>query len=193
MKNKIVALIYSYGNVSYFDGSEKVFKHIDLPICSLAHGKILEERLFYLTAVAGAKSTALQKVEFKLEVRRVSPIVGFGVFAGELIPKGTFLGNYVGEVIPYEAVENNRYLFGILPHKSGIHGGVCVTAHEWGNHTRFVNHSSTPNVHAYTRVFNGWAETYFVAKEDILPGEQLLIDYGPDYWVDKPDQTEVGL
>lgn len=193
MKNKIVALIYSYGNVSYFDGSEKVFKHIDLPICSLEHSNVLKERLLFLREAAGAESTALQKVGVKLEVRRVNPSVGFGVFAGESILKGTFLGNYVGEVIPYEAVENNRYLFGILSDASDVHGGVCITAHEWGNQTRFVNHSSKPNVNAYTRVLEGWAETYFVAKEDILPGGQLLLDYGPDYWVDKPDQTEVGL
>jgi SET domain-containing protein len=118
-------------------------------------------------------------------VRKVSEAVGFGVFANQRIPKGTFLGNYVGEVIPYDAVGNNNYLFGMVPEVEDFHSGLVVDAHKYGNHTRFINHSSRPNVKAYTIELDRRAETYFEALRDIESGEQLLFDYGPDYWVGK--------
>lgn len=61
-----------------------------------------------------------------------------------------------------------------------------LDAEKRGNFTRFVNHSSQPNVVAYlvSTKENPYEIIYF-AKKKILPGEQLLVSYEEEedsYW-----------
>jgi SET domain-containing protein len=48
--------------------------------------------------------------------------------------------------------------------------------------TRFINHSSNPNltpIHAY---WEGFYHLIFLSLRAIHPGEQLTFDYGETYW-----------
>jgi SET domain-containing protein len=50
--------------------------------------------------------------------------------------------------------------------------------------TRYLNHGSTPNVRVKSveRGRNGRPRVWFVATRDVEPGDELLWDYGEDYW-----------
>jgi len=64
-----------------------------------------------------------------------------------------------------------------------IKKNLDILAHENRSVAAFINHNSTdPNIIADIRN----DKIYYRAKRDINPGEQLLIDYGPDY--DYPDE-----
>merc|ERR1712154_540838 len=38
------------------------------------------------------------------------------------------------------------------------------------------------NVKFYEVLVNGWPRVFAVAMKDIEPGQELLSDYGPDFW-----------
>ena len=66
---------------------------------------------------------------------------------------------------------------------------VMIDAQTEGNFARFFNHSSLPvtSRHGVNAVFaglhlDGRPVYFFIAARDIEPGEQILIDYGDDYW-----------
>ncbi len=64
-----------------------------------------------------------------------------------------------------------------------------IDASTSGNFTRFVNHSSNPNIEACARIAkfdDGWQVIIvFIAKKTIFENEPLSIDYGPGYWKSK--------
>lgn len=69
--------------------------------------------------------------------------VGHGVFASVAMPKGTFIGEYVGLVstVSETIVQENHYNF----QYPTCDGGIEINGREYGNIMRFVNHSTRPN------------------------------------------------
>lgn len=84
----------------------------------------------------------------RLEVRKVDG-KGFGLFNVEDIPEGTFIIEYVGEVINLE--EFHRRFERLKQQKSdtyymlSIDGSLFIDAGPKGNDARFINHSCEPN------------------------------------------------
>jgi SET domain-containing protein len=110
---------------------------------------------------------------FKLLVKRSS--AGLGLFAGEAIPKGACIIEYVGRVISEEEKYKSRskYLFEVNPKKT-IDGSART------NLARYLNHSCKPNCE-----INIYKERiFFNADKNINSGEELTIDYGKEYWDD---------
>ncbi|GAB6027120.1 Histone-lysine N-methyltransferase ehmt1, variant 2 [Chamberlinius hualienensis] len=71
---------------------------------------------------------------------------GWGVRTLRDIPKGTFLCEYIGEVITDSEAdrrEDDSYLFD-LDNKDGE--SYCIDARYYGNISRFINHSCEPNL-----------------------------------------------
>ncbi|XP_071082158.1 histone-lysine N-methyltransferase SUV39H2-like [Haliotis cracherodii] len=113
---------------------------------------------------------------------------GWGVKALQKIKRGTFVMEYVGEVITNEEAERRgkvydaecrTYLFDL-----DYNDGDCpytVDAGYYGNVSHFVNHSCDPNL----EVFGVWINTLdprlpriaLFSKKDILKGEELTFDY----------------
>lgn len=113
----------------------------------------------------------------KITLRDTGGPMGVGVFATKLIRRGTFLDDYVGELLPEDVGhDGDRYAF-TLP---GI--GRC-TAQDYGNWTRFVNHRCRPNIEANEWMVGQRVVMMFRANRDIRPGEQLFIEYGRGYFV----------
>jgi len=111
-------------------------------------------------------------VQVKL-IRKNSPIEGYGVFAGEFIPKGTRVIEYSGRKIP-KSVEDrstSRYIF-TLNNQIDVLGM---------NLARYINHTCETNCEAVIESNQIW----IYAVRDIQEGEELSYNYGYG-WDDEP-------
>ena len=100
-----------------------------------------------------------------------SPIDGTGVFAAQPITKDTWILEYTGEKIArQEATERfaqgNVYIFFLGTHPD-IDGNTPT------NPARYINHSCDPN--ADVLIIDGFMIVF--ALHDILPGEEITVDY----------------
>jgi len=98
---------------------------------------------------------------------------GLGLFATKTIPKGTFLIEYVGEIISQDESNERggQYLF-------TVERGKVIDGSTRKNTARYINHSCRPNAEAEmdgTRI-------YISAKRTIMPGEEIAYDYGKEFW-----------
>ncbi|XP_073322968.1 histone-lysine N-methyltransferase EHMT1a [Pagrus major] len=112
--------------------------------------------------------------------------MGWGVRAMQDIPQGTFICEYVGEIITdaeADKRENDSFLF-TLDNKVGeVH---CIDARLFGNIGRFINHLCEPNALA-VRVFTMHQDLRFprialFSSRPIKAGDQIGFDYGDHYW-----------
>lgn len=92
-----------------------------------------------------------------------SAIHGQGLFAAIPLEAGQLIGVYEGEVVD----EDDTYVLWI---EDG--DGKSWTGYDGINEMRFMNHSSNPNAE-----MDG-LDCY--ATRDIVPGEEITIDYGWD-------------
>lgn len=148
-------------------------------------------------------------------VQKISEEIGCGVFLhpeAKPLEKGSIIAPYSGVVFlaPQSAPDNSAYTFAVLTDiklkkieqkkydkKHAFHPrrlyALNLDADQKGNFTRFINHSSKPNVEAeiYKMGKNKQGleamplEVIYLAKKKILPGEQLLVCYEDEeesYW-----------
>ena len=108
-------------------------------------------------------------------VRRRSRITGWGVYAGQRIPKNSRIINYAGEKISTAEADRRETRY-------QRHGRIwCFTLNtRWvidagvgGNIARFINHSCTPN--CYVQITDG--TIWIRAARTIRKGEELSYDY----------------
>lgn len=126
-----------------------------------------------------------------VSIRSISETVGYGLFAEESIQPGSYAGEYTGIVRRnnrryIEPLNHYCYRYPVLDHL-GLSFVIDATQ---GNLTRFINHSSKPNLQPSYAFYDGFYHLIFLALREILPGEQLFYDYGPTYWQirDKPEK-----
>jgi len=103
---------------------------------------------------------------------RKSSINGKGCFATIYFPRGRKIAEYTGERIPdLEATRRarNRRVLRICD----VDGRWSIDGSRGGNGTHYINHSCGPNT--YVRTIYG--HVIFFALCDILPGEEITIDY----------------
>ncbi|KAJ2777656.1 hypothetical protein H4R18_005041 [Coemansia javaensis] len=128
----------------------------------------------------------------KFEIRRYAG-KGWGVVARDAVPCGTFVSEYVGELISFEeaeargfmdAADGLTYLFDIDMACAGNEvADFSIDAKTLGNISHFFNHSCDPNLeirpvyieHRDPRLHH----LAFFAARDIAPGEELTFDYCP--------------
>ena len=106
-----------------------------------------------------------------LEIRP-SPIDGKGCFATMFFRKGGKIAEYVGERISAAEVERRvrgRRKMRIVQ----IDDRWSLDGSKGGNGTHYINHSCDPN--AIMKVLYG--HILFFARRDILPGDEITIDY----------------
>lgn len=111
-------------------------------------------------------------------------IQGWGLFAGEPIKKGEFIGEYAGEKMTeseddIEATSNSNtqpsYAFDLYENQS-------LDGSQIGNKMRYANHSdSAANMLAKVKFVNGMKRIAFFASQNIPIGTELLFSYGPLY------------
>ncbi|KAM3600361.1 uncharacterized protein V6R79_022076 [Siganus canaliculatus] len=121
----------------------------------------------------------------KLQLFRTSK-KGWGVRTLQDIQRGTFVCEYVGEIISEAEAEmrqNDAYLFSLDDKPQDLY---CIDARFYGNISRFLNHMCEPNLIA-CRVFTThqdlrFPHIAFFASENISAGEELGFDYGEHFW-----------
>ncbi|KAF2905274.1 hypothetical protein ILUMI_00894 [Ignelater luminosus] len=114
---------------------------------------------------------------------------GWGIRTLRNIAKGTYVCEYIGEVIAdteADRREDDSYIFD-LDNKDSE--SFCIDAKQYGNFTRFINHSCEPNL-IPIRVFIEhhdlrFPRIAFFANRDITAEEELSFDYGERFWIVK--------
>ncbi|XP_014476702.1 PREDICTED: histone-lysine N-methyltransferase EHMT1 [Dinoponera quadriceps] len=114
---------------------------------------------------------------------------GWGLRTLRYIPKGTYVCEYVGEIISDSEAdhrEDDSYLFD-LDNRDGE--TYCIDARRYGNLARFINHSCAPNL-LPVRVFVEHQDLHFpriafFANRHIEADEELGFDYGEKFWIIK--------
>lgn len=114
---------------------------------------------------------------------------GFGAVATDDIPllkgnKDVPLGIYWGK-LEKEGKEGSSYIFTLSKHE--------IDACKYGNWTRFVNHSKNNyNVIAKQKTLvcgkNRLSYIEYALNKPVKAGQQLLVDYGPNYEFDRKHQ-----
>uniref|UniRef100_H3CE01 Euchromatic histone-lysine N-methyltransferase 2 n=1 Tax=Tetraodon nigroviridis TaxID=99883 RepID=H3CE01_TETNG len=123
-------------------------------------------------------------IKVRLQLYRTEKM-GWGVRALQDIPQGSFICEYVGELISdaeADVREDDSYLFD-LDNKDGE--VYCIDARYYGNISRFINHLCDPNIPV--RVFMlhqdlRFPRIAFFSSRDILSGQELGFDYGDRFW-----------
>ncbi len=118
-----------------------------------------------------------------VSVRWISDRVGYGLFAEEEISEESYVGEYTGIVRKndrryFEPLNNYCYEY---PVDDEIGRSFVIDATQ-GNLTRFINHSSKPNLQPIHIFYDGYYHLIFVAFRPIQKGEELSYDYGESYW-----------
>ncbi|HZR06017.1 MAG TPA: SET domain-containing protein-lysine N-methyltransferase [Candidatus Udaeobacter sp.] len=107
---------------------------------------------------------------------------GRGVYAMELIPKGTRIIEYTGQRVSWENApndENDPHTFNF-----GLDNGEVINPEIGGNDARWINHSCDPNCEAVEE-----DDRIFIdAIRDIKTGEELFYDYALE--IDEPVTEE---
>ncbi|XP_069576175.1 histone-lysine N-methyltransferase EHMT1a isoform X1 [Brachyistius frenatus] len=112
--------------------------------------------------------------------------MGWGVKATQDIPQGTFICEYVGEIVTdaeADTRENDSFLFTLDNKVGDVH---CIDARLFGNIGRFLNHLCEPNLLA-VKVFTmhqdlRFPRIAFFSSRPIKAGDQIGFDYGDHYW-----------
>jgi hypothetical protein len=123
------------------------------------------------------------KIALDLTIKWIDASIGYGVFTNTDIPAQAYIGEYTG-------ILRKRRLFGRWKNHycfdynigEGRRSGYVIDAEKSSNHTRFINHSDTPNLEPAAVYSDGLLHVIVFAIRPIPAGEQLCYDYGEDYW-----------
>lgn len=115
-------------------------------------------------------------------------VAGDGLFAGEDIPAGTCIGEYTGERRTSSNLCISTYSF-------DLGDGFYIDALAYPRAvTAMINDSRDLSqgglLHPYNCEFKvqqicGQNRCFLYSVKDINAGDELYVDYGPDYWKDR--------
>ncbi len=98
---------------------------------------------------------------------------GLGIFAGEMIPKGTCVIEYTGRSLTVKqyAASRSKYLF-----ETGKN--TVIDGSMRSNTARYINHSCLPNCEIEIKE----KRVFIFSKRRIKAGEELTYDYDTEYF-----------
>ncbi len=116
-------------------------------------------------------------------LRWTGPQSGYGLFAARDLPKGYYVGEYVGRVRRFSERKDRRNCY-CFEYKSDLHSKTPYTidAQDKGNLTRFINHRSSCNLTPRLVFCQDVQHIILLANQPIAKGSELTYDYGPTYW-----------
>ncbi len=179
MKKFFASLNLTYCTHLLFDQNDLytqryIQKIIDLSDQDIINKKIYSGQINYKGYVE--KKKPLLKIDY------ISKEVGYGIFAEQEFNKDDFIGEYCGIVTSnyHESSKNYNYkYFSAINEEENI----FIAPRKIGNELQFVNHSNNPNVEWKTIVGNDDKyHVIMVAIKHIKKEEQILVDYGKEYW-----------
>lgn len=111
---------------------------------------------------------------------------GVGVRALQRIPRGSILGEYVGELFPACYTGDPIYALDLaLPGGRNDEVVATISAKAFGNWTRFINHACDASTEFRIVTQGGRYRSVVVAARDIEAFEEITVDYGDGYWRDR--------
>lgn len=116
----------------------------------------------------------------------MGPIVGKGVFTTKPIKNRTVIGIYTG-ILELTKLANPDYSIRAYDETNTV---FFYDAIRYRNATTYIQHApdsglphiATANVQIEDRIEGGITMSLYVANRDIEANEQLLVNYGVDYW-----------
>ncbi len=102
---------------------------------------------------------------------------GLGLFAVAATAQDAFIVSYSGKRIATTAAHERERRYGAR-YMFEIDRRWTIDGSPRSNLGRYVNHSCAPNAEAVVRQ----GRIAIVALRDIAPGEEITMDYGPDYF-----------
>jgi hypothetical protein len=124
-----------------------------------------------------------QGVHSSVSIRFIDEEVGFGVFAEQRILSCSFVGEYTGIIqeTTRKGMKNKKYCIHYAASQMGRRNFI-IDAEKMGNFTRFINHSTNPNLSLQSVYWRGMPRMIFIALKEIEEGTQLTFDYGTFFW-----------
>lgn len=122
-------------------------------------------------------------VHLDLTIAWINEKVGYGVWTNIDLPAHAYIGEYTGILRKrfFLGRWKNRYCFDYNIGE-GRNSGYVIDAQNFGNHTRFINHSFEPNLEPASVICDDLVHVIIYAPKAIPAGSQLCYDYGEDYW-----------
>lgn len=116
-------------------------------------------------------------------IKWIDDEMGYGVFANQDLPEGTYIGEYTGLVrhLIRGQQDYNAYSFH-YPTRFWSWNYFIIDAMHEGNELRFLNHSNQTNLKPMCLVDRGLLHMAFLTNQSITAGTELTFDYGIDYW-----------
>lgn len=155
---------------------------------ALKRASELDPRVYPPSRVLGGGLRIGRDVEIQPSGRR-----GDGVFALRTLPPGAFIGWYTGEVSTnVDYVKRRAAGLTTGDYAISLDGAWTIDAEDPATSSwlRYINHSSRrTNAASYSaqlrgeRGGGGRGATFFETKKVVRAGEELLVDYGEDYWL----------
>ncbi|XP_043245786.1 histone-lysine N-methyltransferase ash1-like [Amphibalanus amphitrite] len=105
---------------------------------------------------------------------------GWGIMTRRPIRAGTFILEYVGEIVSEKEFKRRmqtRYINDQHHYCLNLDRGMVIDGHRMGSIGRFVNHSCSPNCEMQKWEMNGLHRMALFSKEDIPGGTELTYDY----------------
>ncbi len=122
-------------------------------------------------------------------LRYIDPVLGWGVFANRNFRKMEFIAEYSGVLRKSKRKDKtNAYCFDYTM-TNGESTPYTIDAQDRGGISRFINHSQTPNLQSSLATIDFFSHVILITSRPIKRGEQLLYDYGPDYWSRRASQV----
>ncbi|KAH8373440.1 hypothetical protein KR009_006870 [Drosophila setifemur] len=132
-------------------------------------------------AAERCRNQKIQRHEVAPGVERFMTVdKGWGVRTKLPISKGTYILEYVGEVVTEREFKHRMasiYLNDTHHYCLHLDGGLVIDGQRMGSDCRFVNHSCEPNCEMQKWSVNGLSRMVLFAKRTIKQGEELTYDY----------------
>ncbi|UYV70584.1 EHMT1 [Cordylochernes scorpioides] len=129
--------------------------------------------------------TVQRGIQVPLQIFRTKK-KGWGVRTLGPVDKGTFICEYIGEIISdkeADHIKNDSYLFDLESKGGEV---FCLDARDYGNVSRFINHHCQPNLISVKVLVEHQDTTApriaLFAARDIAINEELGFDYGAKFW-----------
>ncbi|PBK68788.1 SET domain-containing protein [Armillaria solidipes] len=137
----------------------------------------------YLDDCTICKNMAIQRGrQMAVEVKESQ--WGLGLYLLEPALKDDYIIEYVGELIFEPSVDTRcdlarhrkrNYMF-------ELNKTLTVDSTYLSNESRYINHSKRPNCRSMTKLVNGEHRIGIYANRRVQPGEELLFDYGDNFF-----------
>lgn len=127
-----------------------------------------------------------KEITLPLSVRFIDAVIGYGLFTEKTLYEGEFIGEYAGMVMKLDLSSklDTTYLLH-YPTRFFSLDMYVIDASRVSNLNRFINHSNIPNLRPEFLLDRGLLHIGLFANRPIKPDEQLTINYGKDYWLER--------